>query len=872
MLTTNNQQRTTKPPRFALRFFRWFCHPKLLKYIEGDLMELYEERLNKTGKRNADLNFVIDVILLFRPAIIRPAEGHQNLNTYGMYKSYLKMGWRNLAKNKVFSFINISGLSLGLTCSILIGLWVQDEYNMDAFHENLDRIYTITSTEYSGHEITYGGFDTPGLLGEEIKRVLPEIEYSCGYAWTGFNTFAVGDKMMKLPGNYAGNDFFKIFSYPLISGSRETALKAPESIAISRKMATNFFGSPEKALDQSMKFENYRELKVTAVFEDMGGNVSEKIEYLLNWDFFLERHKWAKDWHNSGQTTFIKLRGHANPEVLKPKLQHFIKNYDKEYTDLDRLELSMQPFGQKYLYSNFEDGKVAGGRIEYVRLFSWVATFILLIACINFMNLSTARSLKRAKEIGVRKVNGAIKTALISQFMMEAFLYTFIAVLFSLLLLVALLPSFNLLTGKNIVSPIASGQFWVAIAALTLITGIISGSYPALLLSSFKPIAILKQNLKMNSSSAFFRKGLVVFQFALSMIFIVGMIVISQQLTFIQNKNLGYQRNNLIYLPLTGSLGRDFDTFKNEARQLPGITEISNMSQRPVQLENTTGSVEWEGKQPDTRPIFTQVAVGYDFAKTMKVTLVSGRDFSEDFADSSNYIINEAALKIIGYKDAIGMPLTFWGVKGAIIGVVKDFHINSLHVAIDPLIMRLQTGRTWGVALIRTEPGKTAQALAGLEEVHKKLNPDFVFAHQFADEEYAFLYQSEQVVKQLSTYFAFLAIFISSLGLLGLVIFTAEQRTKEVGIRKVLGANISQLVALLSKDFMKLVGMAIVLAIPFAYYIMSEWLLGFEYHIDISWWVFATAAGGAVFVALATVSFQAIKAAMENPVKSLRSE
>lgn len=788
-----------------------------------------------------------------------------------MYKNYLKIGLRNLAKNKTFSFINISGLSLGLTCSILIALWVLDEYQMDAFHQNADRIFTVTSCEYSGSEVN-GSYDTPGRLGEELKKVFPEVEYGCNYAWIGYNNFAVGDKKMKLPGNFAGPDFFKIFSYPLLLGTRETALKSPQSIAISRKMATNLFGSPEAAIGQGLLFENYKDLKVTAVFEDLKDNVSEKFEYLINWDFFVERNKWIDDWNNNGPFTFVMLREHAKPATLSPKLRHFLKNYHAEYSDLERLELGLQPFSEKYLHSNFKNGYVSGGRIEYVNLFKLVAIFILLIACINFMNLSTARSIKRAREIGVRKVIGAMKTALITQFMTEALLFTAIAICFAVALLSLSLPQFNLLTGKNILSPLQDGKFWIGMGALTLITGIISGSYPALLLSSFKPITVLKNHVKINSSSVLFRKGLVVFQFALSMIFIVGMIVVSGQVDFIQNKNLGYQKNNLIYLPLTGNIATNYNVFKHEALQVPGVMAMSHISQRPVQIENSTGDVEWEGKTPDTRPTFTQAAVGYDFVKTMQATLLYGRDFSENHADSSSYIINETALEIIGYEDPLGMPLTCWGVKGTIIGVVKDFHFNSLHVPISPLVLRLNTGTSWGAALIRTVPEKTSLALSGLEDLHKKLNPEFVFAHQFADEEYDFLYQSEQVIKQLSRYFAFLAILISCLGLLGLVIFTGQQRIKEIGIRKVLGASVPQIVNLLSRDFLKLVLISTVFSSPVAYYIMNEWLQGFEYRIGIQWWVFFIAGAGSILIALLTVSFQAIRAAAANPVESLKSE
>jgi putative ABC transport system permease protein len=858
------------PPKIFHRFFRWFCHSELRDHIEGDLLELYNEHLKESGKRKANRKFVIDVLLLFRPGIIRPAEGFRNLNQYGMFKNNLKVARRNLVKNKMFSFINISGLSLGLTCSALIALWIQDEYNMDSFHENDDRIFTVTSFEYSGSEIT-GSYDTPGLLGEELKHVMPEVESACNYAWSSYYTFAVKDKKIKINGNFAGIDFFKIFSYPLLLGTKQTALKTPESIAISRKMATNLFGSPELAMGEAIRFEDYKDLKVTAVFEDLKDNVSEKFEYIINWNLFIERNNWLNEWHNSGPTTFVLLRKHVTPETVLPKLRHFIKNYDKEYSDLDRLELGLQPFHDKYLHSNFKNGYISGGRIEYVQLFTIVAVFILLIACINFMNLSTARSIKRAKEIGVRKVIGAMKGTLISQFMLEAFLFTIIAVLLSIVLLVILLPQFNLLTEKNISSPFTDLKFWIGIFSLIFITGIISGSYPAFLLSSFKPIAAIKNNLRLSSSSGVFRKALVVFQFGLSMIFIVGMIVISRQVEFIYNKNLGYQKSNLIYLSLTGNIAANFDLFKNEALKRKGIVDITSMSQRPVEIENSTGDVEWDGKVPNTKPNFTQAAVGYDFVKTMKATMLYGRDFSEDHADSTSYIINETALKIIGYKDPIGMPLIFWGNSGTIIGVIKDFHFNSLHVPIRPLILRLKKGK-WGYALIRTTPGQTQLALAGLESLHEKLNPAFPFAHQFADEEYAYLYASEKIAKQLSVYFAFIAILISSLGLLGLVIFSAEQRTKEVGVRKVLGASVSQIIALLSKDFMTLVFVSVVLSSPVAYYLMNEWLQGFEYHIYIQWWIFIIAALGSVIIALLTISFQAIKAATTNPVNSLKSE
>jgi len=786
-----------------------------------------------------------------------------------MLKNYFKIAWRNLLKNKTFSAINISGLALGLTCSILIFLWVKDEYSIDAFHKNGGRIYSVISRQYADHQVK-GSYDTPGLLGEELKRVMPEVELACNYSWNEFFTFSSGSKKMKLEGNFAGKDFFKIFSYPLVQGSTESALNSPESIAISQKMASNFFGGAEAAMGKILKFENSKDLKVAAVFADIPGNSSERLDYLINWHFLTERLPWVKDWDSSGTKTFIRLRADADPALVESKLKHFIKPYNKDYSDLNRLELGLQRYDEKYLNSHFKDGYVSGGRIEYVRLFSIVAIFILLIACINFMNLSTARSIKRAKEIGVRKVSGAIRPALAAQFLCEALLFTLIAVLISMVLLVLLLPVFNNLTAKQILLPFNDYHFWLGIVALTMITGIIAGSYPALLLSSFKPIAVLKTNFTPGSASVGFRKGLVVFQFVLSIVFITGAIIVSKQVNYIYTKNIGYHKNNLLYIPISGTLGTNFNLFKTEALNLPGIKDVSRISNRPLELDNATAGVDWEGKTANTRPVFTQVAVGYDFVKTMGAEMLQGRDFSKDFADSASYLINESALKIIGYKHPIGMPLTFWGKKGSIVGVLKDFHFNTLHVAIAPLIIRL--AKSHGAVLIRTEPGKTKIAIEGLEKLHQKLNPEFVFSHQFADEEYGMLYQSEQVVQKLSAHFAFLAIFISCLGLLGLVIFTAEQHTKEIGIRKVLGAGVLSLFGLLSKDLLILVIIAILIASPVAWWAMNSWLQDFAYRIEISWGIFIFVGVFAVTVGLITISVQAIKAAVANPIKSLRTE
>jgi putative ABC transport system permease protein len=790
-----------------------------------------------------------------------------------MFKNYLVTAFRNLWKNKVFSVINIMGLALGLACSLLIMLWVNDEYNIDAFHKNGSRLYSVFERQYRDGQVdAFHG--TPGVLADELKRVMPEVQYATNYVWNELSTFEANGKIIKEDGNYAGPDFFKMFTYPLLEGTASTTLQSPLDVAISKKMAEEFFGSPAKAIGKTIRYQNTKDLKVTAVFENVPHNSTAQFDYILSWQQFLEGNSWAKDWINNGPPCYIMLREGTDAKAFEKKITRFLDNYNKEQTPHSYIRLGIERYSDVYLYSGFDkNGNVSGGRIEYVQLFSIVAIFILLIASINFMNLTTARSVKRAKEIGIRKVVGAVRFALIRQFIGEALMIVTIAVIVSLLLILLILPQFNQLTGKEIHIPINDLDFWLSIAALLLVTGFFSGSYPALYLSSFKPVRVLKGTMKFSSSAVWFRKGLVVFQFVLSIILIIGTMVVKKQMNYIQTINLGYDRENLLYIPLEGDLLPKYELFKNELLRMPGIKDVSRITDIPTQIENGTGGVQWPGKDPNSDIEFTQSAVGYDFTKTMHLQLAQGRDFSKDFAtDSVGYLINESALKVIGYKDPVGKPLTFWQKPGTIIGVLKDFHFNSLHTPIHPLVLRLGEDIDWGNGLVKTVPGKTKEALVSLEKVCKALNPKFPFTYKFSDDEYAKLYKSEQVVNELANYFAFLGIFISCLGLLGLVIFTAEQRTKEFGIRKVLGASPAILFTLLSKEFLLLVLLAMVIASPIAWIAMHDWLQDYAYKIDISWWMFVIAGVAAILIALITVSFQAFKVAIVNPVKSLRTE
>ncbi len=790
-----------------------------------------------------------------------------------MLKNYFKTAWRNLIKNKAQSFINTAGLSVGLACSLLIFLWVQNEVSIDGFHENGKRLYKVFEREYY-KDHTDGNYDTPGPLAEELKRQIPEVEDAVMMQdENGQKTLQAGDKILKEEGTGASAGLFKVFSYPLLYGTPATALNSTASMAISEKTANAFFGSAQNAMDKTLRFDNRRDFKITAVYKDLPASVSRTFDYVISWEALQQDRPWLKEWGNSGPLTFVLLRPGSKPAAVEKKLASFRNLYIRDSSAAYHVELGLQKFDEVYLHNHFENGKVSGGRIEYVRLFSVIAIFILLMACVNFMNLTTARSVKRAKEVGVRKAIGAIRSILIKQFLSESLLLTAIAVVVALLLMIVLLPVFNEVTQRQMQLPFNLFSFWSNILIITLITGLISGSYPALYLSSFDPVKVLKGTVKLGTGAVLFRKGLVVFQFVLSLMLIIGTIIVSKQVSFIQNRNLGYDKENLVSVPIEGDLVNKYETFKDEALQIPGIKNISFISDNLVSLDQWTNNVDWEGRSPNTMISFEHPDVGYDFSNTMKLQVIDGRDFSKDFqADNDGYLLNETAAKDINYKNPVGRFITVNGRKGKIIGVLKDFNFRSLHEQIKPVIMKFGENKDYGHILFRFEPGKTKETLTNLEKLYKQVNPKFPFTYSFTNEEYQKLYRNEQVIGKLSNVFAFLAIFISCLGLLGLVMFTAEQRTKEIGVRKVLGASVRSIVQLLSTDLLKLVLIAIVIASPIAWLAMHTWLNDYAYKIDISLWMFLFAGSLVIFITILTISFQSIKAAIANPVKSLRSE
>lgn len=893
-----------QPPGWAQHLMKRITAPQLQEMILGDLEELFRLRTQRYGPTRARYAYLLDCLLLLHPRLWRattptPAchytvdDSHPFFLQPTMIRNYLKIAWRNLLKSKSFSAINIGGLSLGMICCLFIALWVHDEKSVDNFHASGETLYAAYQTISTNGKVD-GNYTTPvrvidssfSFLLEDVSKAVPEVQqiafYATGYElpWGHPETFQTGQKKFKLEGSRASSNFFTMLSYPLIAGSAETALKDIHSIAISRKMAEMFFKHPRYAVGKTLRYENRLDFMVTAVFENLPVQSSLTFDFLLNWE---AQKKGKLEWSSNDFRTFVRLSQRADQALAETKINRFLQPRLSKDNGV-KTQVGLQPFGDQYLHGTFINGRPEGGRIEYIRVFTGVAIFILLIACINFMNLATARSVKRAKEVGVRKVLGSTRAHLAGQFFGEAFLLSSLAMTVTLLLVVLLLPTFNAFTGKQISSPLTKGTFWASLLSVLFFTGLLAGSYPALFLSSLQPVQILKGVLRFTRQAIWFRQGLTVFQFVLAILLVIVALVVSKQTNYVQHTHLGYDRENLVYVRIEGELAspRNYARFKEQVSQLPSIAMVDRSSEAPHAMgfvvdndgATVTAAINWEGKEKNASVGFKPTSVGFDFVKLMKLKIAEGRDFSKTIAtDSADaFMVNQEAVKQMGLKNPIGKWVSAWQKKGHIIGILKDYHTHSLREPIKPLIVDVKEYEYFGVILVRIQPGKTKEALAGLERVYRMNNPNYPFNYQFLDQEYEKLYQSEQVMTKLSDVFAGLAIVISCLGLLGLVIFSAEQRTKEIAIRKVLGANIASVIALLSQNFLKLVFIAILLASPLAWYVVNSWLQTFAYRTNISWWIFAIAGMGALLVTLATVSFQSVKAALMNPVKSLRGD
>ncbi|MEO5563674.1 MAG: ABC transporter permease, partial [Chitinophagaceae bacterium] len=709
-----------------------------------------------------------------------------------------------------------------------------------------------------------------GRLAEVITKQVPEIEKASTVIWENEMLVEVGEKMGKEKGRFAGPDFFQMFSFPFVQGNPATALSSPDEIVISQALADKYFWRTDP-VGKIVRVNNKKNYKVTGVIADILENSSIRFDFILPVENAFDDNPWmVAGWAHFGPPTYVMLRKDASLKNVNNKIKDFLTRQDNTVNDK---VVTLQPYEDMYLYSHFSGGVADGGRIEYVRLFTIVAIFILLIACINFMNLTTARSVKRAKEVGVRKTAGASRSWLFGQFIGEAFMITLFAVITALLLTLASLPMFNTLTGKNLSLPLTDIGFVGKLLLVTIATSLISGSYPALFLSSLNPVSILRGTLKFKLSDILLRKGLVVFQFTLTTFFIVCSVVVYQQMRYVQTKNLGINRDNIIYVPLEGDLTDRYEVFKNDLLQSGSVEAVSKVSTIPTDVGMVTEDIEWQGKDPNDKTGFWEMAVDYDFTTTMKTKLKEGRDYSSSFSDdSSNFIINEKTANIMKMQTPVGQTITYRGKTGKIIGLLGEFHFHSLHEEIGPLFISFLPRPRFGLAVVRAKNGKIKDALALLGSTWKKYNPRYPVDYRFADELFARQYRSEMTVERLANIFTILTIFISCMGLFGLAMFMAEQRTKEVSIRKVLGASTSGIVAMLSKDFVKLVVIAAIIAFPLAWWAMHNWLQAFAYKVSIEWWVFALAGLLSIIVALLTVSFQAVKLAFASPVKNLATQ
>ena len=787
-----------------------------------------------------------------------------------MIRHNILIAYRNSRKYKSSFFINLIGLSTGLACVILIFLWVNDELRMDQFHAHGDRLYQVLENVDQGTGMITR-YSTSGPTAEALATEMPEVEMAVTSTlqWGMSFVASTEDIDIAAKGLYAGVDFFRMFSYELLEGDAKQVLSDKKAIVISESLAKSLFGNSDDVEGKTITLNHKNDYLVSGVMKDIGLNSSHQYDFVISFELFREENEWVRNWFNTAPQTHV---------LLKPGTD--IAQFNKKIFDLVRTKTEgkashRSPFirleSDGYLYGRYENGVLAGGRIDYVKLFSVIATFILLIACINFMNLSTARASRRIKEVGVKKAIGAMRRNLISQYLGESTLIALFSLAVGLGVVWALLPKFNEITGKQL-NLTVDPTIMLFVAVIVLLTGVIAGSYPALYLSRFNPAAVLKGKLTSLAGEVWARKGLVVFQFALSIILIVSVWVVYKQIDFIQTKNLGYDKDNVIIMGREGVVFEKQEAFLNEIRKVPGVVAASATGHDMTGHNGGTYGVEWPGKNPDDRTEFERVTVDYGLIELLGVTLKEGRSFSKEFAaEDKNIIFNEAAIRFMGLTDPIGKKIKLWDEEREIIGVVKDFNFETFHEQVKPLFFFLNAENT-GNIMIKIAAGEERETIDRLEKFYNAFNPGFPFSYRFIDDDYQELYTAERRVATLSRYFAGLAVLISCLGLFGLAAFTAERRMKEIGIRKILGASNRGIVYLLTGEFTTMVLIAIVIALPASYYMATSWLGGFVFRIELHWWFFAGSGVIALLIAWITVGIQTLKASHVNPTECLRSE
>ncbi len=857
--------------KFPLRLLRTWCPDHLYDEIAGDLIQRYERDFKSVGKTRAAWRLFWNTVRFFRPGIVFRNRFTRNTDWLDMMSHFFKVFFRASFKDRSYTFINVSGLAIGLATAIFILLWCLDELSFDEFHVDKARIYQVMGNHAYPDNVTTIG-STSGRIGPALKE-LPEVEETCRQVdFPIRKLFSSSDKNIYELGTYADPSIFKIFTLPLVEGNVRNPLPDNASIAISRTLAEKYFDY-HGAVGKIIRLNNETDVKVTAVYENLPGNSSLQFEFILPYDVYAKNDLYNEEWGAwTGGNTYVKVRAGTDISALNKKIDvQFTKPHIWPRWDTN-VELFLFSMRDWRLRNQFENGKQSGGRILYVETFGAVAVFILLIACFNFMNLATARSVSRSKEVGVRKVVGAGRGTLVSQFMLESLLTSLISVGFSLVIVYFMLPYFNDLTGKHLTVPDGGATFWLCLLAMVVIAGLIAGSYPALFLSSIKAIQVLKGKFS-NMTGSSVRKGLVVFQFGLSVILIVSAVVMYRQIEYLRNKDLGFDRNHTFYLRINDALSKDFEEFKRIALADPSIRFVSRSDDNPMDVFGglVLADNAWPGKTKEDNLVFQFLQCDYDLLPALGFSFVAGRNFSPDFkSDSSNYIITEEAARVMRLKDPVGQFLN-GPTKGTIIGVIKDFHSAGMQKPIMPVIIGLNLKEARRI-YVSYEKGKLPDALKHITAVHHQIAPDFPMEYKFLDEPFEEQYRNEILMGKLAGCFTCIAIFISCLGLFGLSSFNAARRSREISIRRVLGASLSQVVALLCRDFIVLILVALMIGIPVAWMVMERFLATFAFHTDIGLPVLIATTVLMVLVALVTVSFQSIRSALANPVESLKNE
>ena len=759
-----------------------------------------------------------------------------------------------------------------MASAILILLWIQNETTYDNFHEKKDRIYQAwNKAAFSGKLQCWN--TTPKVLASAVQRDIPEVEQATRVNWPNSYLVTYGDKKLSIRGNIVDSNFLQVFTFPLLQGNAKTALNDMHSIVVTETFVQKVFGN-ENPMGKVVKLDNKDNFTVTGVVKDPPINSRFKFDYLLPWSYLRANGNDDEYWGNNSTSNYVLLKENASFAAANSKINKIKARYSKDPSD-SSWQMFLYPMSRWHLYSNFTDGVEDGGRITFVKLFGIIAVFILLIACINFMNLSTARSEKRAREVGIRKVVGARKGALVAQFIGESILLSLIAGILAIGLVQISLPGFNILTDKELSIPYNSFIFWLLGLGFVLLTGLIAGSYPAFFLSSFRPVKVLKGTFKASHALITPRKALVVLQFTFAIILIISTIIVKQQINHAGEREIGYNKNNLVYHFLEGDLSKNYQLVKNELLSSGVATSVAKTSAPLTQGWSDSWGFQWEGKDPNDKTDFDRYSADENLGVTAGLQFVQGRDFNlqQYPTDSLGVILNESAAKAMNFKNPIGQIVKDDGTDYHVVGVIKDFILQSPYYPTKPMIIEGAKSGFFNVMHIKlNEKRATEDNLKKAEAIFKKYNPEYPFDFKFIDEEYAKKFDNEKRTGTLAALFAGLTIFISCLGLFGLAAYMAENRIKEIGIRKVLGASVAGITTLLSKDFLKLVIVSIVIASPVAWWAMTKWLQDYPYRVDIRWWVFLAAGAVSVLIAIGTVSYQAIKAAIANPVKNLRTE